>query len=87
MRADLLIHALMLELRALQRDAGRCADAAISDALLRPVEEGFSNGMALAEQIVSLRQRLDGVISMLEPEALDFIRQSLEQERSPRRAH
>lgn len=88
MRSDLLIHSLMHELRAIQRDAWKLAAAAIDDTVRRPIDAGFGDGMALAQQIIALRQKLDGVISLLEPEALEYIQRSiLDQERDPQRPH
>lgn len=88
MRADLLIHTLMHELRSMQRDAGALAEAAINDTLLRPIDAGFGSGMALAQQVIALRQKLNGVIALLEPEALEFIKRDiLDEERDLQRPH
>lgn len=77
MSPDLLVHSLMHELRAIQRDAWKLAAAAIDDTVRRPIEAGFSDGMALAQQIILLRQKVDLLIDMLEPEALDYIKREI----------
>lgn len=73
MRPDLLIHALMHELRAIQADAGALTDAAIDHVGRNLLAEGFGEALALASHVVALRQKIDGIIAALEPEALEYI--------------
>ena len=77
MRPDLLIHSLMHELRAIQTDAGALADAAIANVGGNLLAETFGEALALAAQVISLRQKIDQAIEALEPEALAHIRQEI----------
>jgi hypothetical protein len=73
MRPDLLIHSLMSELRSVQRDAWALDNAAIANVGGNLLAEGFDEALALAGQVVALRQKIDGIIATLEPEALEHI--------------
>ena len=74
MHPDLLIHALMRELRAIQLDAGALTDAAFANVGSNLLADGCcGEAIDLAGQVNALRLKIDRAIEALEPEAMEYI--------------
>jgi len=74
MRPELVIDAQHDALLIVQREVKALADAALDHALKQPVQFfAFSEAMLLANRSISLRQKLDAIIAVLEPVAAEHI--------------